>query len=49
MLLPLSLCPHLPQRGGITYGEAGGCCPNTVALAVEDGGLIEIAGANQAS
>lgn len=32
----------------MTYSEAGGCCPNTVAFAVEDGGLVEVASADEA-
>lgn len=36
------------QRIGLTYGEAGAGGPDAVALAVEDGGFVDIAGADEA-
>lgn len=32
----------------VTYGEAGAGGPDAVALAVEDGGFVDIAGADEA-
>ena len=41
-------CPYLVLVKWASYGEAGCGCPNAVALAVEDGGLVEVAGADEA-
>ena len=34
--------------GGVTHGEASGSGPDAVALAVEDGGLVNVASADEA-
>lgn len=41
------LAPGLEVRGG-SYVEAGGGCPDAVASGADDGGLVEVAGGNQA-